>query len=300
MPLDARVEAQKLREMYLNDPRQQSFNLLLLGEKGVGKTKLLQTARKPVHVDSFENGGTLTLRKGILAGDIIVDTRYENEDPWKPTTYVKWKTQFQWKLDQDYFTSIGTYAIDSCSAWSDAIMWYLLAEAKAPGTSPVWQRDYKPQRTLIANHMEQLLQLPCDFILTGHLKPRYEKQRMGTEVVDTQVAWEMATTGQGMVDIPRKFSEMWIMQCKDTTIKDEKGEFKRSKKYSLLTSRKEMWIASTRIGDGGKLLQEEEPDIKKILKKCGLEWKDKAPLFDPPKIHNPVNSVKPVAQVRGK
>ena len=55
--LDARKQAAELAEKYKNDRKQRSFNLLLLGEMGSGKTFLIRTARKPVHIDSFDPVG---------------------------------------------------------------------------------------------------------------------------------------------------------------------------------------------------------------------------------------------------
>ena len=53
--LKIREDAAKLKQMYLDDPRQNSFNLLLCGETGSGKSHLATTCPAPVHMDVFES-----------------------------------------------------------------------------------------------------------------------------------------------------------------------------------------------------------------------------------------------------
>ncbi len=280
MPLDARIEAEKLRTLYKEDPRQSSFNLLLIGEKGTGKTQILSTARKPVHIDSFDPGGTATLRKEIELGDIIPDVRWENEDPLDPRQYKLWEFEFDKRRKNGYFDQIGTYCLDSSTAWADCIMNYILKTIDKKGThvgeSPKWNRDYKPQRTLIETHIRQMLELPCDFILTGHVAPIFEPQIVTDpftgerEKTDILVGYRYHTTGQGMVKIPLYFTELWVAQWKSAPkIEDQ---------YYLLTAREGLYLASTRIGAGGKFEKHEKPNIKNMLKKAGWSAQDKPKL----------------------
>ncbi len=299
MALDARVEAQKLREMYMNDPRQQSFNLLLLGEKSSGKTNLLKTARMPVHVDSFDPEGCLTLRDEIIKGDVVADTRWEHENPLEPKQFKAWLSMFEYRLMSKYFDFIGTYCIDSTTTWSMAIMGQIMADdpKSKPGEIPKWgSGHYTKQRRMLENIVQRILSLPCDVILTGHLAPIYEDKRipLGNNEYDTQrelVRYDYMAVGQSAVIIPTLFSEMWVMQTEDGPL---------GPKYSLLTSRKGLYKAGTRLGAGGKLSQKEEPNIKAILKKCGLKWEDKEPLYDAPSVHKPLNPGQAILKARGK
>ena len=59
--LDVKAEVAKLQQMYREEPQSGSFNFLLLGEMGTGKTFLLHSARKPIHLDCFDPGGTKNL-----------------------------------------------------------------------------------------------------------------------------------------------------------------------------------------------------------------------------------------------
>ena len=98
MSIDTQNEIATLRQLYREDPRQSSFNLLLLGEYGRGKTFILRTARKPVFIDSFDPGGSKCLRKYIEKGDIIVDTRWEREDPMNPTAFATYKDHYHYQM----------------------------------------------------------------------------------------------------------------------------------------------------------------------------------------------------------
>src|SRR4030042_1064469 len=98
MPYDAKAELEKVKKHYNNDPLQRRFSALVTGETNSGKTYLLRTCRKPIHIDSFDPGGTKGLRDLIEKGDVVVDTSYENEDPFSPTAYANWKKNNEVRL----------------------------------------------------------------------------------------------------------------------------------------------------------------------------------------------------------
>ena len=60
--LDITAEFAKLKSMYQEDVQSKTVNILLLGESGSGKTFLMRTAPGPVHIDSFDPGGSTSLR----------------------------------------------------------------------------------------------------------------------------------------------------------------------------------------------------------------------------------------------
>lgn len=261
MPLDIKVEAKRLLEMYENDPKQQSFNLLLLGESGSGKTFLARTARKPVHIDSFDPGGTKGLTNEIKKGLIIPDAIYENEDPFKPTVYAKWKTEFKYRRDNGYFNHIGTYWLSSTTTWGEAIMNWILNKDRRAGEAPKWSKDYTPQKIEIQNYLREILNLPCDVVIEGHLE--------GLKVVEGEaesLEYRFMTTGKGTVIIPLKFDEIWVM----APIAKANGV-----NYRILTQSTGKFLARSRLAKDGLLSQFEEPDLKKILKKVGRSTEDK-------------------------
>ena len=262
MPIDAKIEAEKLLQLYKEDPRQHSFNLLLLGETKTGKTFLCRTARKPVHIDSFDPGGTKGLRDYILKGDIVADTKYENEDPMKPEMFNIWKSEFTYRQSHGYFENFGTYVLDSATSWGEAIMNQILKKAGRAGEPPKFTKDYTPQKVEIRNYIRKMRDLPCDFILTGHLESLKDD-------VTGEVKWRFMTTGKGVTIIPLFFDELWVTTTKETS---------RGVDYQLLTKSTGPYLAGTVIGRD--LFETyEEPDIKKLLKKAKWSCEDKAKLY---------------------
>ena len=75
--LEIKKLAGEINDFYKQDTRQESFNLLLLGEKGSGKTVISTTCRKPVHIDSFDSGGTKALKPWKLIGGVVWEYLFE-------------------------------------------------------------------------------------------------------------------------------------------------------------------------------------------------------------------------------
>lgn len=264
---DARLTAEKLRTLYTESPHQNTFSALVLGDYGTGKTHLLRTCRFPAHIDSFDPRGTRTLNDLILKGDIIADTQYEVEDRHTPTAFKLWARNFEARVKSGYFNAFGTYMLDSSTTWSDAIMNDVLKTAGLAGETPRRNHDYVPQKNAIQTWMRRILNLPCDVIITGHLKDIFETRMSGNEPVDVLVGKRYLTTGDGSVRIPLLFSEIYVLLTKQKGTQTE---------YQLLTQPYNFYSARTRLG---KLNMFETPNIKEILRKCGLPTEDKPPLF---------------------
>ena len=267
--LDARIEAEKLRTKYTNDPRQNSFRVLVTGESGTGKTHLLRTARKPVHVDSFDPGGTLVLRDLIAKGDIVADTIYETEDRTDPSMFREWCRNFEQRVRSKYFESISTYALDSSTLWADAIMSHGMGKDKRAGEAPNFYKDYNPQKVAIQNWMHRILALPCDVVITGHLEGEYDDKVIGEDVRRDLQRYRYMTTGKGAIIIPLLFDEQWTTMVK---------EGPEGIQYQILTSPWKYYRGKTRIGRG-VFKQFEVADIKALLKKAGWSTNDKAKLY---------------------
>ena len=256
--LDARKMAEELSKKYKEDRKHSSFNLLLLGEMGSGKTFLTRTARKPVHIDSFDPGGATNLDDLVESGDIIVDARYQSEKPLKPFAFAEWKSVMDARIRNGYFNHIGTYVLDSSTTWSKAIMNDILKKAGLAGTSPRFTKDYQPQKTAIENAIYEMLDLPCDFILTGHLES-YNDEAEG------RIRFRYMTTGKGSLVIPTLFDEVWVADPKGTSSGVE---------YRILTQNTGTYTCRSRLAKKGLLNQYEKPDIKEILKKVGRSAED--------------------------
>lgn len=262
--LKAQQTARELAEKYKKDKKQETFNLLLLGEMGSGKTFLVRTARKPIHIDSFDPGGTKGLEDYIKKGDIIVDSRYESEKPLKPFAFNEWKSVMDTRVREGYFDFIGTYMLDSSTSWSKAIMNSVLKKAGIAGSAPRFTKDYTPQKTAIENSIYECLDLPCDFILTGHLEPFKDESDGG------KVRFRYMTTGKGALVIPTLFDEIWVCDPRDTS---------QGVEYRVLTQNTGTVTCRSRLAKKGLLEQYEKPDIKAILKKAGKDYADKERLI---------------------
>jgi len=260
--LEVKKLASEIRDFYKQDTRQDSFNLLLCGDKGSGKTVLSTTCRKPVHIDSFDSGGTKALKPWIEKGEIIADTRWEGDDPFKPTVFEKWQTEMAKRERVGYFNHLGTYYLDTATSWAGCIMNYVLSKAGIAGEAPRFTHDYTPQKVKIINWIKRMLKYPCDFVLTGHLEGTKDE-------VLGKISYRFMTTGKGEVTIPLEFDELWIA---DTQLKSTGVE------YRLITCRTGPYVATTRIGKGVFELYE-KPDVKYLLKKAGKNYEDKPLLF---------------------
>ncbi len=263
IPLEIIKEASKISQMYANDPRQNSFNALVLGESGTGKSFLARTCRKPIHVDSFDPGGTKNLTDLIAKGQVIADTTYEAEDPSKPTAFVDWTANMERRFKMDYFAHFGTYVLDSSTTWGEAVMNWVLKKAHIAGQAPRWAHDYVPQKVAIRNWLRRLMDLPCDLILTGHLEGSKDE-------VTGSMSYRYMTTGKGVVTIPLLFDEIYVMNPKETS---------KGVEYRILTQSTGKYVARSRLAKVGLLSQYESADIKSILKKAKMPTDDK-PLFN--------------------
>lgn len=257
--LQIKKSVEELRQMYKEDPRRGTLNILLLGELGTGKTYLSSTARKPVHIDSFDPGGTDSVEDFIKRGDIVADTRWEREDPENPIFYEKWEEEFDTRVADGYFEAFGTYWLDSSTTWSEAIMNWILKKSGIAGKAPRFTHDYVPQKMEIRNKVRKMLDLPCDFVMTGHLEGNKDEVTGG-------MSYRFMTTGKGAITLPLLFNEIWIMDPKETS---------KGPEYRILTRATGRHMARSRLAKGGLLDTYEKPDLKAILKKAHMPTEDK-------------------------
>jgi len=272
MPYDYKSELKKVKEYYEGDPLQKRFSALVTGETNAGKTFLLRSARFPVHVDSFDPGGTKCLRDLIASGDVVADTQWESDDPFSPDKFAAWMKATEIRLQIGYFEKFGTYCIDSATTWGIAVMNYQLAGQEDAGGVPKHRRDYNPQKVHMVNYIHKLMRIPCDFILTGHLREIRKLVRVDakTGINYEDIKYRFYTTGQAVITIPLLFDEIYVLSGQD-------GKGREPKREMLIDSLGE-YVARSRLKANGKLDAVEPPDIKGLLKKIGLDWSDKPKL----------------------
>ena len=272
MPYDRKSELERVKKYYEGDPLQKRFSALITGETNAGKTFLLRTARMPVHIDSFDPGGTKCLREWIDKGDIVADTKWEDEDPYNPDKFAAWMKDTDVRFEIDYYSQFGTYCLDSATTFGEAVMGYGLAGRGAAGEVPQMRRDYNPQKVYMTNYIKKLMRLPCDFILTGHLREIRKLLHIDTKtgISREDIKYRFYTTGQAVVTIPLLFDEIYVL-----TGDDSRGA---TPKRKLLIDSLGTYIARSRLKGNGKLDCIEPPDIKALLKKAGITWEDKPKL----------------------
>jgi len=153
------------------------------------------------------------------------------------------------------------------TTWAQIVMYEVIRRAalkkkdREAGDAPQ-ENDWLPQMAFIENYMRKFLSLPCHCILLGHSDQ--PKDREGNSTGDLGIM----ITGKLRERIPALFSEIYYLRIKN--YKDETRELLTKPVFGIQ--------AGTRLGRDGKLGKEEPPDIKKIMKKCDIDTKDK-PLF---------------------
>jgi len=274
MPYDPMKELKRVTDYYNQDPLQKRFSAIVTGETNAGKTYLLRTARFPIHIDSFDPGGTKCLTGLIRSeknpnGQIVADTSWETEDPFTPKAFAEWKKVTNIRLNTKYFDMFGTYCLDSLTTFGKAVMNFQLGMDDRAGEVPKFNWDYNPQRNEIENFIRKLMNLSCDFILMGHLREIEKLLAIDpkTGIKRTEIKYRLHVTGQSVITIPLLFDELYTIIGKGNPPKRE-----------MLIDSLGTYIARSRLKRNGKLEATEEPDIRKILKKIGLAWEDKKKL----------------------
>jgi len=274
MPYDPMKELKRVTDYYNQDPLQKRFSAIVTGETNAGKTYLLRTARFPIHIDSFDPGGTKCLTDLIRSeknpnGQIVADTSWETEDPFTPKAFAEWKKVTNIRLNTKYFDMFGTYCLDSLTTFGKAVMNFQLGMDDRAGEVPKFNWDYNPQRNEIENFIRKLMNLSCDFILMGHLREIEKLLAIDpkTGIKRTEIKYRLHVTGQSVITIPLLFDELYTIIGKGNPPKRE-----------MLIDSLGTYIARSRLKRNGKLEATEEPDIRKILKKIGLAWEDKKKL----------------------
>ena len=289
MAYDFENEIDRVKKYYEGDSLQKRFSALITGETNTGKTYLLRTARLPIHIDSFDPGGTKCLmanskwsetdprrfsslydRIDNPVGQIFADTQWENEDPLQPKVFPEWKKSCDIRFRIKYFNHFATYCIDSATTFGNTVMNDVLNSKSRAGEVPQHRHDYNPQKVAMSNYISKLMNIPCDFFMTGHLKEIKKLIHMDTKtgVAHEEIKYRFYTTGQAVITIPLLFDEIYVI------IGKEQGQGREPKREMLIDSLG-TYIARSRLKAAGKLDAVEPPDIKTLLKKAGLSWGDK-------------------------
>ncbi len=263
MPVEERLNVKKtldeMRALYHESDREGTFNALIIGNPGTGKTSLLTTCRMPVVIHSFDPGGTKlkVLKPLIDSGQVIPDTRFEVEDRPLPTAYKLWEKTFYAMRKSGIFAHIGTYCLDSCTSWAEAMMHQILKEHKGipltPRTLPKIE-DWQVQKNTMRDEIMSMCALPCDFILMSHID--YDKDEGTGKILAAPMV-----TGNFKTKMPLLFDERYYMSV-------------TGGKFQLQVHPSGLFDASTRMC-GEDADTKMAPDIKALLKLAGKPCEDK-------------------------
>lgn len=264
-----------VRDYYRGDSRQKRQTFLICGFKGSGKTSVARTCRKPIHIDSFDPGGTTVISDMIESGDVIADVRFEDDDPLNPDRFAIWMKSIDKRINIGYFDKFGTYMLDSSTTWGNSIMYYQLASHNDAGNIPTWKEgDYVEQKNLMQNYIKKLMRLPCDVIVTAHLDERQEliSYDKPTGIKRFKTTYRFFTVGKAVITIPILFDEFYVLQTEESS---------EGNKRIFLLDGQGKYQASSRLRREGRLDITEPANIKAILKKIGLSTEDKPRLVIP-------------------
>lgn len=263
----------KLREQY--DDKRESFNALLLGDTGSGKTHSLKTCRLPLGLFMFDPGGEITLSQEIESGEVVV-MDYSQDDPVNPTEFKRFFKDFYEMKISGVLEHFGTIGLDSLTTWGDSLMNAILKDNGRPVTKDLRLRhssgsivaipelrDYQIQMATMTQCLQAMLSMPCDFIAVAHIA------RDKDEVTGRMVSGPMVT-GKLSAKLPLLFDEVYVAEAEPSS---------KGVNYHFLTAPSGIHKPRTRMGANGKLNAKEEPSFKNILKKCGREFAD-LPLYN--------------------
>lgn len=257
MPLDIKTELDDIRKLYTEDLSRGTFNALVLGQMKSGKTVSLTTLPRPVLVHSFDPGGWKSITKEIDEGWMYVED-FSKDDAKRPTEYERWEKRMdKLRSDPEFFKHIGSFVIDSCTTWLDAMKNYV-AKKKARPDGCLALQDWQPIGNTLRDWVKLCTALPCNFIMTGHITRDMDE-------IEQREVIKVVAPPMLQINWPILFDEIYCIVTKQTSSGiDRKFQTQNNGQY----------VAGTRIGRG-KFEVQEEIDFKKLLTKAGLSTADK-------------------------
>jgi hypothetical protein len=262
-PLTPKQRFAELNAMYQKANESKKFSCLISGNLGSGKTRVACTGRKPVLLIQFDPGGAKSVQQQIDKGEVI-PMDFSDDDPAAPYAYKKFEKFFNEEVKAGLLKSTGTLVLDSITTMSDIMMNEILRQEGQLGKMPRIQ-DYGKQILFLQQAIKFMISQPCDFVCTGHIA-------LTKDEVSGKVHSGLLITGKANVKIPLLFDEIYVAKAEKLG-PTEAQKLKTDMRYSLLTRPDGIYDARTRIGSG-KLQALEEPDLKKILAKCGYPTAD--------------------------
>ncbi len=168
---------------YLVTPEHPTFNLLVFGDQGNGKTVLGASAQDHPKMANvlFANieGGMLSL---VHRNDIHAEDIKTTQDVW----------DLGWRLANNEYSTVNTLVVDNITELQTLNLQEVVTAAIQGGRNMVknrsrtiddlWQEDYKSSTSQLARLFRMLRDLPINVVFTAHAKRVYPKVPEGTDL----------------------------------------------------------------------------------------------------------------------
>jgi len=254
VPEDILARFAHLKRSYAEAPKK--ANVLNYGRPGTGKTRSLQTLPiplgRPVHIDSFDPGGSRSLTEFMKKWPdlFVVDTRWEVEDDYHPTAWANWLKDFDEREKAGYFKYISTYVIDSATFWVEAALNSVKGNKTGAATLP----EYNIRQLKVRHELKRILNLPCNVVINAH--PDYDKDEATGKILAGPIGGKMA------LRFPPMFDEIYYSFTKETS---------QGIEYLWAIRPFELYFARSRMTKGGdtKTVQIKQ-DYREALALLGL------------------------------
>ncbi len=296
-PLDIRAEIADLNAMYRDNPSREKLHGIIIGDKGVGKTALVcETAPKPVLIFSFDPDGCKSVRDLVKKGDVVVDDRYESDQPHLPvgvpSAYALFSSEFNRMKSIGMFDKFATVVLDSLTTFANSLEWAILKAEGRELLDPATQRtpssfaekggqgmrlpDWRGFRNCMMHTSRCFNLLPCHTFMLAHI----ERVRTEHNLIMEKT---IMLPGKSKVELTMMTSEVYHLltqEKQDHPIKlPPHIERSDDDVYRwLLTKNNGDFRGGTRVGGHGKFRMQEPPSIYKLLERAGMSADDKPPL----------------------
>lgn len=191
----------------------ENIKVLTIGESGSGKTCAASSFPGPVHILDFDN--KVSSAAAFHAGTAQLEQiSYENYAPVddKGTSFEKCSRALAEMKKSGKFPR--TLVLDSLTTFSDEVMRYLIrlnpkvARMTVQGVTVPSQQDYQIARMYFKQFLTELLNQPCNVIVTAHIQ--VEKDESTGEIHRSAMI-----AGKLSRELPIYFPEVYRLFVKD-------------------------------------------------------------------------------------
>jgi len=172
--------------------------VFVVGDPGTGKSIFASTFPTPAYLLNFDN------TEISYAGR---DFEYENFDT-SPKGWIQSEKEIKMlcKLaKEDKPFPYKTVVLDSTTSWTDLAMERSLQldPKRSPTGGPLWNVHYGMVKNLVEGYIRKLLELPCNFVLIGHM------DRILDSDTGALLSIVPMLTGQLSIKVPSYFDEVY-------------------------------------------------------------------------------------------